>query len=51
MARAVFFDITEAEHQQPLAPWVKMFVLGNKRQQAWERLARFLLLSERTTIA
>ena len=22
MARAVFFDITEAEHQQPLVPWL-----------------------------
>ena len=50
-ARAVFFDITEAEHQQPLVPWVRMFALGCRWQQAWERLARFLLLNERTTAA
>ena len=50
-ARAVFFDITEAEHQQPLVAWVQMFVLGRQRQQAWERLARSLLLNERTTAA
>ena len=51
MARAVFFDITEAEHQQPLVPWVRMFALGCRWQQAWEKLARFLLLNERTTAA
>ena len=42
-ARAVFFDIAEA-----LPPWVRQVVCA---VVAWERLARFLLLNERTTAA
>ena len=39
-ARAVFFDIAEAEHQQPPLRW----------RQAWDRLVRFLLLNARTAV-
>ena len=39
-ARSVFFDIAEAEHQQPPLRW----------RQAWDRLVRFLLLNARTAV-